>query len=100
MIPALVPNNKLQNPICLSSVCLSLVLEGQSGSDDKESACNAGDPDLVLGLGISLGGGNGNSLRYSCLEHSMDRGAWQFTVYGVARNYTQLSDFHFQSINV
>ena len=41
----------------------------------KESACNAGDPDSIPGLGRSPGGRNGNSLQYSCLENSMDRGA-------------------------
>jgi len=41
----------------------------------KESACNVGDPDSIPGLGRSPGGRNGNSLQYSCLENSMDRGA-------------------------
>ena len=45
------------------------------GSDGKESACNAGDPSLILGSGRSLGEGNGYPLQYSCLEISMDRGA-------------------------
>ena len=36
--------------------------------------------------------GNGNPLQYSCLENSMDRGAWQATVHGVAKSQTQLSD--------
>ena len=51
----------------------------------KESACNAGDPDLIPGLGRSPGEGHGNPLQYSCLENPMDRGAWQATVRGVAR---------------
>ena len=38
-----------------------------------------GDLGLIPGLGISPGEGNGNSLQYSCLEDSMDRGAWQAT---------------------
>ena len=46
------------------------------GSDGKESACNAGDPDSIPGFGRSLGEGNDNPLQYSCLENSMDRGAW------------------------
>ena len=46
------------------------------GSDCKVSACNAGDPGLIPGLGRSPGEGNGNPLQYSCLENSMDRGAW------------------------
>ena len=35
---------------------------------------------------------NGNPLQYSCLENSMDRGAWQATVHGVAKSWTQLSN--------
>ena len=42
----------------------------------QESACKAGDPGSVSGLGISPGEGNGNPLQYSCLKNSMDRGAW------------------------
>ena len=51
----------------------------------KESACNAGDPGLIPGLGKSSAEGNGNPLQYSCLENPMDRGAWQATVHGIAR---------------
>ena len=40
----------------------------------KESACNAGDPSLILGLGRSHGEGNSYSLQYSGLENSMNRG--------------------------
>ena len=46
------------------------------GSVDKESACSAGDLVLIPGLGRSPGEGNGYPLQYSCLENSMDRGAW------------------------
>ena len=45
----------------------------------KESACNAGDPGLIPGLGRSSGEGNGSPVQYSCLENSMDKGAWQAT---------------------
>ena len=55
------------------------------GSADKEFACNARDLGLILGLGRSLGGGHGNPLQCSRLENPMDGGAWQATVYGVAR---------------
>ena len=55
------------------------------GSDGKESACNAWDPDLIPGLGRSPGEVNGNPLLYSCLENSMDRGAWWATVHGVPK---------------
>ena len=51
----------------------------------KESACNAGDPGLIPGLGRSSGEGNGKKLQYSCLENPMDRGVWQATVYVVTR---------------
>ena len=54
-----------------------------SGSEDKESTRNAGDWGLISGLGRSTGEGNGYPLQYSCLENSMDRGAWQAIVHGV-----------------
>ena len=63
--------------------------------DGKESTFNAGDPDLIPGLGRSRGEGNGKPLQYSCLEHPMDRGARQATVHGVKKNWTVLSDKHF-----
>ena len=49
------------------------------GSDGRESACNAGDLDLIPGLGISSGEENGNPLQYSCPENPMDRGACRIT---------------------
>ena len=58
------------------------------GSEDKASACHAGDLGLIPGLGRSPGEGNGNPLQYSCLENSMDRGAWRATVHGVAKSRT------------
>ena len=61
----------------------------------KESSCNAGDAGLIPGSRISPGEGNGNLLQYSCLEHSMDRGAWWAAVHGVAKNQTYLSDCAF-----
>ena len=45
------------------------------GSDGKVSACNAGDPGSIPGLGRSPGEGNGNSLQHSCLKNPMDGGA-------------------------
>ena len=41
--------------------------------DNKESACNVGDPGSVPGLGRPHGEGNGNPFQYSCLKTSMDR---------------------------
>ena len=62
------------------------------GSNGKESACNVGDLGLIPGSGRSPGEGNGSPLQYSCLENSMDRGAWQAPVHGVANSQTRLSD--------
>ena len=62
------------------------------GSDSKETACNAGDLGSTPGWGRSPGGEHGNPLQYSCLENPMDRGAWWATVYGLAENWTRLSD--------
>ena len=62
------------------------------GAQSKESACNAGDPDSVLWLRQSPGEENGSQLQYSCLENSMDRGAGQAAVHGVAKSRTSLSD--------
>ena len=62
------------------------------GSNGKESACNAGDLGSIPGLGKYPGKGNGNPLQYSCLDNSMDRGAWQATVSGAAKNQTRLSN--------
>ena len=58
------------------------------GSDGKESACNVGDLGLIPGLGRSSGEGNGNPLQYSCLENSMDRGAWRVIVLGITKSRT------------
>ena len=56
------------------------------GSEDKESACYAGDVGLIPGLGRSPGEEKGYPLQYSCLENSMDRGALKATVRGVAKS--------------
>ena len=54
----------------------------------KNPSANAGDPGSVPGLGRSPGEENCNPLQYSCLETSMDRGAWQATVHGVTKSQT------------
>ena len=64
-------------------------------SDGKESACDAGDPGSILGLGRSPGEGNGYLLQFSYLENSIDRGAWWVTVHGVTESWTKLSNLHF-----
>jgi len=70
------------------------------GSDCEESACNAGDANLIPGWGRSPGEGNSNPLQYSCLENSIDRGAWWATVHRVTKRWTQLNDFHFSDLNL
>ena len=54
------------------------------GSDSEESVSNAEDQGLIPGSGRSPGEGNGNTLQYSCLENSIDIGAWWSTVHGIA----------------
>ena len=58
------------------------------GSDAKASACSAGDPGSIPGLGRSPGEGNGNPLQYPCLENSMDKGACWAIVHEVAKSRT------------
>ena len=69
-----------------------LTLGFPGGSEVKASACNAGDPGSIPGLGRSLGEGKGNPLQYSCLENPTDGGAWQAEVYVVTKSWTQLGD--------
>ena len=52
---------------------------------DKESACNVGDPGSIAG---SPEEGSGNPLQYSCLENSIDRGAWLAIVHRVTESDT------------
>ena len=59
-----------------------------SGTVVKNMPANAGDAGSIPGSGRSPGVGNGNLLQYYCLENPMDRGAWQATVYGVAKSRT------------
>ena len=58
----------------------------------KNPHANAGDAGWITKFGRSSGEGNGNPLQYSCLDNSMDRGAWQATVHGVTKSWTRLSD--------
>ena len=56
------------------------------GSDDKESPCNERDLGSIPGSGRSPGERNGYPLQYTCLENSMDRGAWWDIVHRVAKS--------------
>ena len=60
--------------LCQGNIYSSLVsiMGFPGGSAGKESACNAGDPGLIPGLGRFPGEGNGNPLQYSCLENPME----------------------------
>ena len=60
-----------------------LRLSFPGGSDSTESVYSAGDQGSSPRSGRSPGGRHGNPLQDSCLENSMDRGAWQAPVHGV-----------------
>ena len=59
----------------------------------KNPPANAGDArhaGSIPGSGKSLGVGNGNPLQYTCVENSMDRGAWWAAVHGITKSWTRL----------
>ena len=63
----------------------------------KNPPANAGDTrgaDSIPELGVSLAGGNGTKLQYSCLENSMDRRAWRATVHGVTKESDKIECMH------
>ena len=65
------------------------------GTMIKNPPANAGDArdtGWIPGSGRSPGVRNGSPFQYSCLENSMDKGAWQTIVHGVAQSQTQLSN--------
>ena len=67
---------------------------GFPGGSEVKNPANAGDtgdPGSIPERGRSSGGGNGNSLQYSCLGNPIDRGTWRASVCGVAKSQTQLS---------
>ena len=84
----LICDNHLLAAFCIFNL-LNWVLKKK-----KKTACNAGDPGLIPGLGRSSGEGTGNHLQYSCLENSMDRGAWWTTVPGIAKSQPPPNDTH------
>ena len=69
-----------------------LAIEQQCSLAGKESACNAEDPGSIPGSERSAGEGIGDSLQYSGLEDSTDRGTWRATVHGVTKSWTRLSN--------
>ena len=60
------------------------------GAEIKDTPVNVGHTGSIPGSERSSGVGNGNPFWYSCLENSMDRGAWRATVHGVAKRQTSL----------
>ena len=64
------------------------ILDFPGCPDYEEFTSNAEDLASILGLGRSPGGGHGNPLKYSSLEHPMDRGNWWATVHGVTKSQT------------
>ena len=81
------------HPNCISLLLLLGFLRWLSGKKNlPANAGDAGDTGSLPGPGRSPEGGNVNPLQYSCLENSMDRGAWQAKVHGVTKRWTQLSD--------
>ena len=64
---------------------------GFPGSSEIKTPASAEDAGLILGLGRSPGVGNDIPHQSSCLENSMDGGAWQAILHGVAQSRTQLS---------
>ena len=60
--------------------------------NEPANAGNAKDAGLILVLGRSPTGGNGNPLQYSCLGNSMGRGAWLVTIHGATKSRMRLSD--------
>ena len=71
-------------------ICINVNgLPGDAGVKNLPAIVGVG---LNPGLGSSPRVGNGNPLQYSCLENSMDRGAWRATVHEIAKIQTQLCD--------
>ena len=78
--------------VCLWKKGLLLWLYG------KESTCNAGDAGSILGSERSPGRENGDPLQYSCLENSMDRGAWPAIAHRAEKSQTQLKRLSMQLV--
>ena len=91
LLPGCVTPSLLYSPMVFRSF-----LAFPGGTDDKESACHAGDPSSTPDSWRSPEDGNSYPFQYSCLENSMDRGAWWAIVHGLTKSWTRLSDepFH------
>ena len=69
------------------------------GSNSEQFACSVGDLGSIPGLGRSPGEGNSYPLQNSGLENSMERGALQAVVHGVAKSCIGLSDFYSRTLS-
>ena len=80
-------------PFIKSQVNIKMCLpSGSDGTTVVVSTYNARDLGSIPGSGRSPGEGHGHSFQYSCLENSMDRGAWQAIVHQVTKSQTHLSN--------
>ena len=92
--PGLGEQRFLLVPFALTCLILTSALLGFPGGSVVENpATNAGDMGLIPGSGRSTEKGNVNLLQYSCLENSVDRGAWWATAHRVTKSWTRLSDW-------
>ena len=80
---------------CLYFICIVFYLVFLGGSDDKESACNAGDLGLIPGSGRSPGEGNGYPLQYSCLENPHGQRSLAGGLQWGCKELDILNHFHF-----
>ena len=84
---------RLQAGVCVC-VCVYILKLALVVKNLPASAGDIRDAGSIPGSGRSPREGNGNPLQCSCLENSMDRGAWQATVHGVTKSRTRLSNQH------
>ena len=87
---SVLPLRNDKEPFFFSTLLYTMFGLPQWLKNPPASAGDTGDAGLIPGSGKSPGGGNGNPLQYSCLEKSMDRGAWWATVHGVTKSQTWL----------
>ena len=83
--------HSIWNPDLLQNLKSSDFLGGAVIKNPPAKAGDTRDMGSIPGWGRSPGGGNGNPLQHSCLENSMDRGAWRATVHGVAKELNRTS---------
>jgi len=84
-----------EEPGRLQSMVLQRVTHDWATKEQQHWMYYTAETGSIPELGRSPGEGNGNPLQCSCLENSMDGGAWRPTVHGVAKSRTRLSDFTF-----